>query len=599
MESNFWRNIFIYLLAGVIILAFFNLFNTGPLKAKELTFSDFLNQVDSGAVSKVTIVGDQIQGEFKNKTKFTARAVEYPELLPKLREKGVTFDVQKATDNSWILNIFIYGILPILLMVGFFYYVMRQASSTNTQAIAFGKTKARAFIGKTNVTFADVAGIDEAKDELAEIVDFLKYPEKYAKVGARVPRGLLLIGAPGTGKTLLAKAIAGEAGVPFFSLSGSDFVEMFVGVGASRVRDLFAQAKKAAPAIIFVDEIDAVGRHRGAGLGGAHDEREQTLNQLLSEMDGFDSKTNVIIVAATNRPDILDPALLRPGRFDRHIVLDKPDLKGREAILKVHAKNKPFVDEVSLSILARRTPGFSGADLENLLNEAALLTARFNKEKITMVELEEAIDRVVAGPQKKSRMMSEKERKAVAYHEVGHAILGKIMPSSDPVHKISILPRGMALGYTLQLPERDKHLVSEEELLSKITVYLGGRVAEELMMGEITSGAQNDLEEATKLAKKMVTEFGMSKMGLRSYGKKDHQVFLGKDIAEMRDYGDNTANEIDKEVAQIINNCLKTAREKLSANKAKIEEVSALLIEKETLEGEDLDRIMDAVVSKT
>jgi len=445
---------------------------------------------------------------------------------------------------------------------------------------------------KVDVTFADVAGVEEAKEELKEIVDFLKTPDKFQALGAKIPKGLLLMGAPGTGKTLMARAIAGEAGVPFFSMSGSDFVEMFVGVGAARVRSLFEQAKKQAPSIIFMDEIDAVGRHRGAGLGGGHDEREQTLNQLLVEMDGFDPKTNTIVVAATNRPDILDPALLRPGRFDRQVVLDKPDLKGREEILKIHAKGKPLAKDVDLNVVARRTPGFTGADLENVLNEAAILAARVDKKEVFMEEVEEAIDRTLAGPEKKSRVISDDERAIVAYHEVGHAILSKILPHSDPVHKISILPRGMALGYTLQLPEHDRHLISRAEALDQITVLMGGRVAEEMIFNEVTSGAQNDLQKATELAAKMVCEFGMSRLGPRTFGRKDRQIFLGRDIGEMKDYSEETADKIDAEVQAIIDACYKKAQELLAVNKEKMVAIAKVLMEKESLENHDLEEAL-------
>jgi len=477
-----------------------------------------------------------------------------------------------------------------------FWYIMRQAQGSNSAAMSFGKSRARMFAGdRPTVTFADVAGVEESKAELAEVVEFLKEPKKFIALGARIPKGVLLVGPPGTGKTLLAKAVSGEAGVPFFSISGSEFVEMFVGVGASRVRDLFDQAKKHAPCIVFVDEIDAVGRHRGSGLGGSHDEREQTLNQLLVEMDGFDTDTNIIIIAATNRPDILDPALLRPGRFDRQIVLDKPDLKGREDILKIHAKGKPMAADVDLKVVARRTPGFTGADLENVLNEAAILAARANKKEVFMEEVEEAADRVMAGPEKKSRLISDKEKKIIAHHEVGHALLSHLLPHADPVHKISILPRGLALGYTLALPLTDKYLVSKSEVLDQITVMLGGRVAEEMVFNEITSGAHNDLERATELAKKMVTEFGMSALGPRTFGRKDRQIFLGRDIAEMKDYSEQTADEIDHEVKKIIDDCYARAQETLSQNRVSLDKIAVELIEKETLEGEDLARALELV----
>ncbi|MDI6731001.1 MAG: ATP-dependent zinc metalloprotease FtsH [Candidatus Margulisbacteria bacterium] len=592
-----WKNIFIYLLillAAVGIIA--PLFPIEP-PSKEITFSEFLDKLDKGQVKEVTIAGDVVRGVYTDKKHFNARALNYPNLVSTLRQKNVAIKVDTPVEASWLWNLAAQLVFPVAFF-GFLWWMMvRQAQGVNQQAMAFGKTGARPLTGKVNVTFQDVAGVDEAKEELHEIVDFLKTPEKFQALGAKIPKGLLLMGAPGTGKTLLARAIAGEAGVPFFSMSGSDFVEMFVGVGAARVRSLFDQAKKQAPSIIFMDEIDAVGRQRGAGLGGGHDEREQTLNQLLVEMDGFDPKANVIVVAATNRPDILDPALLRPGRFDRRIVLDKPDLKGREGILKIHARGKPLASDVDLNMVARRTPGFTGADLENVLNEAAILAARVDKKQVNMEEVEESIDRVLAGPEKKSRVISDKEKSIVAHHEVGHAVLSKVLPHADPVHKISILPRGLALGYTLQLPEQDKHLVSRGEALDQITVMLGGRVAEELIFGEITSGAQNDLERATELAKKMVCEFGMSEMGLRTFGRKDRQIFLGRDIAEMKDYSEETADKIDIAMKTIIDQCYIRAKEVLTMNREKLDTIAKSLMEKESLENHDLEEALTGLIS--
>jgi cell division protease FtsH len=592
MQQPGWKNIFIYILlilAAVMIISPF--FPSEP-PSKEITFSSFLNLVDKGKVAKVAIAGDIVSGQQKDKSRFHTRAISFPNLVPLLREKKVDFKIDTPVESNWFWNLISQLVVP----VGFFgllwWMLIRQAQGANQQAIAFGRLKAKPLMGNVNVTFADVAGVDEAKEELKEIVEFLKTPEKFQALGAKIPKGLLVMGVPGTGKTLLARAIAGEAGVPFFSMSGSDFVEMFVGVGAARVRSLFEQAKKQAPSIIFMDEIDAVGRHRGAGLGGGHDEREQTLNQLLVEMDGFDPKANVIVVAATNRPDILDPALLRPGRFDRQIVLDKPDLKGREGILKIHGKNKPLAANVDYNVVARRTPGFTGADLENVLNEAAILAARSDKKEVSMEEVEEAIDRVLAGPEKKSRVISDKEKDIVAHHEVGHAILSKVLPNADPVHKISILPRGMALGYTLQLPEQDKHLVSRAEALDQITVLMGGRVAEEIVFGEITSGAQNDLQRATELAQKMVCEFGMSKLGPRTFGRKDRQIFLGRDIAEMKDYSEETADKIDEEINSIVDSCYKRAEEILTKNRVKMDEIAVLLKEKESLENHELEEAL-------
>ena len=582
-----WRG---FLFWGLMVLLGVLLFAPlmKPDNTKEVSFSDFLNLVEKSKIKEVTIAGDMVSGKLDDGSAFRTRALNYPNLVPNLRDKGVDIKVEPPMESGWAWALASQIVLPLLFFGVLWWLLMRQAQSANSAAMSFGKSPARTVSGKVDVTFADVAGVDEAKEELKEIVEFLKTPGKFQKLGAKIPKGLLLMGAPGTGKTLLARAIAGEAGVPFFSISGSDFVEMFVGVGASRVRGVFQQAKKQTPSIIFMDEIDAVGRQRGAGLGGGHDEREQTLNQLLVEMDGFDPKTNIIVIAATNRPDILDPALLRPGRFDRQVVLDKPDLKGREDILKIHAKNKPLASDIDLKVVARRTPGFTGADLENVLNEAAILAARGDKKEIEREDVEEAADRVMAGPEKKSRVISDKEKQIIAYHEVGHALLSNLLPNADPVHKISVLPRGMALGYTLALPLEDKYLVSKTEILDQIAVMLGGRGAEELAFDEITSGAHNDLERATELAKKMVTEYGMSKMGPRTFGHKDRQVFLGRDIGEMRDYSEETADEIDSEINEIIEACHKKAKHFLSSNRAKLDEIAKVLIEKETLEGEDL-----------
>jgi len=588
MNGLNWRAIIFWglmVLLAIILLA--PLFTIN--KAAEISFSDFLNLMDKAKIKEVVIAGEMVSGKLTDGTTFRTRALNYPNLVANLREKGVTIKVEPPMESSWMLNLLAQIIFPLAFFGLLWWLLLRQAQSANSAAMSFGRSPARPLSGKADVTFADVAGVDEAKEELREIVDFLKTPEKFQKLGAKIPKGLLLMGAPGTGKTLLARAIAGEAGVPFFSISGSDFVEMFVGVGAARVRAVFQQAKKQTPSIIFMDEIDAVGRHRGAGLGGGHDEREQTLNQLLVEMDGFDPKANIIVIAATNRPDILDPALLRPGRFDRQIVLDKPDLKGREDILRIHARGKPLAQDVDIKIVARRTPGFTGADLENVLNEAAILAARAGKTEVFMEEVEEAADRVMAGPEKKSRIISDKEKKIIAYHEVGHALLSKLLPHADPVHKISILPRGLALGYTLALPLQDRYLISKSEVLDQITVMLGGRVTEEMIFSEVTSGAQNDLERATELAKKMVTEYGMSRLGPRAFGRKDRQIFLGRDIAEMKDYSEETADKIDSEIKTILDECYKRAQEVLTANRGKVEEVAGVLIEKETLEGEDLE----------
>ncbi|MEE8637730.1 MAG: ATP-dependent zinc metalloprotease FtsH [Candidatus Margulisiibacteriota bacterium] len=591
MKAN-WKNIFIYLLIILAAVAIISPFFQSEPKTKEIAFSQFLDLIDEGKVREVTIAGDRVSGELADKSRFQTRAINYPNLVPMLRKRGVSIKVEAPVESNWIWNLAIQLLIPIAFFGLLWWLLIRQAQGANQQAMAFGRSKVKPLVGKVNVTFEDVAGVDEAKEELREIVDFLKFPEKFQALGAKIPKGLLLMGAPGTGKTLLARAIAGEAGVPFFSMSGSDFVEMFVGVGASRVRSLFQEAKKQPPAIIFMDEIDAVGRQRGAGLGGGHDEREQTLNQLLVEMDGFDPKTNVIVIAATNRPDILDPALLRPGRFDRQIFLDKPDLKGREAILKIHAKGKPLAKDVDFNVIARRSPGFTGADLENVFNEAAILAARADKKEVTMEEVEEAIDRVIAGPEKKSRVISDKEKSIVAHHEVGHAVLSKVLPDADPVHKISILPRGMALGYTLQLPVQDRHLISKSEALEQITVMMGGRVAEEMIFGEITSGAQNDLQKATEMARRMICEFGMSKLGPRTFGRKDRQIFLGRDIGEMKDYSEETADKIDAEVKSIVDLCYKRAKKVLILNKNKLLQIAKVLMEKESLENHSLEEAL-------
>src|SRR3989339_1466055 len=593
MKDKFnWSSFIFWTLIGILILMILFPVFPVPQKAEELSFSDFLNRVDKNEIKSIKISGEDISGILKDKKEFKTRAVNYPNLISSLREKNVDIKVEPPMENNWLFGLLAQILLPLLFFAFLWWLLLRQAQSANNQAMSFGRSPAKSLEKKADVTFADVAGVDEAKDELKEIVDFLKNPQKYQKLGAKMPKGLLLVGAPGTGKTLLARAIAGEAGVPFLTISGSDFVEMFVGVGASRVRAVFKQAKKVTPSIIFMDEIDAVGRHRGAGLGGGHDEREQTLNQLLVEMDGFDPKANTIVIAATNRPDILDPALLRPGRFDRRIVLDKPDLKGREDILKIHAKGKPFAKDVELSVVARRTPGFSGADLENVLNEAAILAARTDKKEVGIEEVEEAVDRVIAGPEKKSKVISDNEKSRVAYHEVGHAVLSQILKNTDKVHKISILPRGMALGYTLQLPMEDKYLVTRSQATEEITVLLGGRVAEEMIFNEPSSGAHNDLERSTDLAKRMVTEFGMSKLGPRTFGRKDRQIFLGRDIAEMKDYSEQTADEIDHEIERIISECHDRARALLSKNRGKVEEMAKLLIEKETLENSILEEAL-------
>jgi len=593
-----WRSFIGYLIVGLMIFSIVSTYFS-PKGPVQVDFSQFVRDLDQGQIKEVVLRPNeqQLTGKTKAGVEFKTFYISYPEFVSELRKQNVVIKVSSSS-SGWFWNLFLQAFLPFILIGALWFFIFRQAQGANNQAMSFGKSRAVAWKkteGKDAITFKDVAGIDEAVEELNEIVEFLKHPAKYLDLGAKIPRGALLMGSPGTGKTLLAKAIAGEAGVPFFSLSGSDFVEMFVGVGASRVRDLFAQAQKNNPCIIFVDEIDAVGRHRGAGLGGGHDEREQTLNQLLVEMDGFDPRSTVIVIAATNRPDILDPALLRPGRFDRQIVVDKPDIKGRAAILNIHLKNKKVSKKIDVEVLARRTPGFTGADLANLVNEGALLTARKNKKVIEMNELEEAIERVIAGPQRKSRLISSKEKEIVAYHEVGHALVARLLPNSDPVHKISILPRGLALGYTLQLPIEDKHLVAKEEMEDQIKILMGGRIAEELCMGFITSGASNDIERATEMARNYVCNYGMSeKLGRRKYGKSQRTVFLGKDYSDhSKDYSEATASEIDQEIRRLIEKCYDEAKKMLLENKETLVRISKVLMDREVIDAGEFDTLMD------
>jgi cell division protease FtsH len=550
----------------------------GSVKSLEINGTDGIATDSSGTKHNVTLPDCTGQCQF----------------VTDLTNKGVSVKYDKNNSGSYLVSVLLPNIILVILIAAFMWWVLRQTQSGNNQAISFGRSRARMVASdKPAITFADVAGVEEAKQELTEIVEFLKYPEKFVALGARIPKGVLLVGPPGTGKTLLSKAVAGEAGVPFFSISGSEFVEMFVGVGASRVRDLFDQAKKNSPCIVFVDEIDAVGRQRGAGLGGGHDEREQTLNQLLVEMDGFDTNTHVIVIAATNRPDVLDPALLRPGRFDRHVTLDRPDIKGRRAILDVHARNKPLDTTVDLDVLGRQTPGFSGADLANLINEAAILAARANKKVIGMDELEEAIARVIAGPERKSRRISDHEKEVIAYHETGHALVMKALPHADPVHKVSIISRGMALGWTLALPEEDKYLISRDELMDQIAGLMGGRVAEEIVFGDITSGAENDIQKATQLARRMVTQWGMSdKLGTVSMGHREELVFLGRDLGEQRNYSEEVAAVIDEEIRSIVNHGYQTAKAILTAQRDKMDAVVEQLKVVETLDGKELDEIL-------
>jgi len=594
-KNRYYRNIGLYLLVIIISITILSSFFETQSTSQEMTYSQFLKEVEANNIASVTIVDNAISGRLANGTQFTTYSPNDPEMMNILRSKNIEIEAKPPVEVSWWMRL-LSSLLPMLLIIGIWLFMLQQMQGGGNKVMSFGKSRAKRLSKDVpKVTFKDVAGIDEAEEEVEEVIEFLKSPAKFRKLGAKIPRGILLYGPPGSGKTLLARAIAGEAGVPFFSISGSDFVEMFVGVGASRVRDLFKQAKASSPCIIFMDEIDAVGRHRGAGLGGGHDEREQTLNQLLVEMDGFDQNTEIILIAATNRPDILDPALLRPGRFDRRIVIDRPDIIGREEILKVHARGKPLGGDVDIKVLARRTPGFVGSDLANLVNEAALLASRRNKKDIEMEEFEAAIDRVIAGPERKSRLISDKEKEIVAYHESGHALVAKMLPNTDPVHKVSIIPRGnAALGYTLQLPTQDRYLISKLELMDRLSVLLGGRVAEDMIFQDITTGAQNDLERATKIARQMVTEYGMSdSLGPITLGRKEHQIFLGRDISQERDYSEEIANKIDKEVRKIIESAYTQAKEILSKNKRKLKKVARNLIERETLEGKELDMLLN------
>ena len=595
--SRLVKNLGLYLILIVLVVSLVNVFlspTQGPQQVQEIEYSTFLSEVDAGRIRSVSLQENSVRGKFTDGRDFVSYVVGTGDLAREVAGKGVKVNVEPPQKTPWWANM-LSSLFPTLLLIGVWIFFLYNMQGGGGKVMNFAKSKAKVFTdNRPKVTFKDVAGCDESKEELSEVIYYLRDPSRFTALGAKVPRGILLLGPPGTGKTLLARAAAGEADVPFFSVSGSDFVEMFVGVGAARVRDLFDQARKAQPCIIFIDEMDAVGRQRGAGLGGGHDEREQTLNQLLVELDGFDETTGIILIAATNRPDILDPALLRPGRFDRHIVVDRPDVKGREAILKVHSKDKKLAADVDLEVLARRTPGFVGADLANLVNEAALLSARFGEKEIAMKNFEEGIDRVIAGPERKSRLVSEKEKNIIAIHETGHAIVAKMIPSCDPVHKISIIPRGhMALGYTLQLPEEDRFLMSKTGLLDKICVLLGGRVAEELHFGDVTTGASNDLERASQIARQMVTEFGMSeKLGLVKLGNKHQEVFLGRDIGEEKNYSDSIAYSIDQEVKGIIDSCYDRVRSILVENADKMVMVAKVLLEKEVIEGKELSSLL-------
>jgi cell division protease FtsH len=596
---NAYRGLLVWLLIGVMMILLFNILSTPRKGEQEMIFSDFMGKLDADEIQEVIIKGNVITGQLKDGKNFKTYTAEYPDLVQTLRDQNVKITVKPEEQNPWYWNLF-FSWGPIIFLVVIWIFFMRQMQTGGNKALSFGKAKAKLVSEKSvKITFADVAGIEEAKAEVQEIIDFLKDPQKFQKLGGKIPKGVLLVGAPGTGKTLLARAIAGEAGVPFFSMSGSDFVEMFVGVGASRVRDLFDQAKKSAPCIIFIDEIDAVGRHRGAGLGGGHDEREQTLNQLLVEMDGFESNVGVIILAATNRPDVLDPALLRPGRFDRQVVVPQPDVKGRLEILKVHTRNVPVDEKVNLDEIARGTPGFSGADLENLVNEAALLAARNAKTKVEKSDFEAAKDKVLMGVERRSMIISEEEKKNTAYHEAGHSLVAKLTPGTDPLHKVSIIPRGRALGVTQQLPIDDKYTYSKDYLLKALSVFLGGRAAEEIALNHMTTGAGNDLERATDLARKMVTEWGMSeKLGPLTFGKKDEQIFLGREIVRHKDYSEKTAIDIDEEVKKIVIEAYNTSKNLLTANRDILETLAKALLEKETMDGAEIDALIQEAESK-
>ena len=600
------RNSVLYIVVALMLVAFLviSLTRNSQGTMPTMDIGQVAKLARDGQVDRITVNGQELTVETDDGKTYKSRKEDRGSVVETLQDLGVPATAFGAGANQIVIQVkvpsmwtnitpLLFSVVPVLLMAGFFIFLMRQAQGAGNQAFSFGKSKARVFTGdKPTVTFQDVAGAEEAKQELQEVVEFLKEPQKFASLGARIPKGVLLIGPPGTGKTLMAKAISGEAGVPFFSISGSEFVEMFVGVGASRVRDLFEQAKKNSPCIIFIDEIDAVGRQRGAGLGGSHDEREQTLNQILVEMDGFDTDTNVILIAATNRPDILDPALLRPGRFDRQVVMDRPDAKGREAILNVHVKGKPLEPEINLTTIAKGTPGFAGADIENLVNEAAILAARRNKRAIGMSEFQEAVERVIAGPERRSRLITEEERQIVAYHEAGHAVVMQLLPNSDPVHKITIVSRGMALGYTMPLPEEDRLLFSRDKFRDELAGLLGGRVAEEEVFGDITTGASNDLERVTKLARAMVTQYGMSDvLGPQTFGEKEELIFLGREIGEQRNYSEEIAEEIDREVRKLVYEAHQRAQDIIRGSRAKLDELARRLIDHETVDANEFQAL--------
>ncbi|WP_260704830.1 ATP-dependent zinc metalloprotease FtsH [Edaphobacter flagellatus] len=586
--------IWVFMITCVVFLWQFVVKGTGAGQTKDISLTTLLNDADQGKISEVTVNGSEVTGKYRdgNAQFHTTIPANYPDMYKTLRDHGVNITIKDQNSNAWIG--FLIQLAPFALILGVWFFLIRQMQSGGNKAMSFGKSRARLLsMQQKKITFKDVAGVDEAKEELKEIIEFLREAQKFQRLGGRIPKGVLLVGPPGTGKTLLARAVAGEANVPFFSISGSDFVEMFVGVGASRVRDLFEQGKKNAPCIIFIDEIDAVGRHRGAGLGGGHDEREQTLNQLLVEMDGFESNDGVILVAATNRPDVLDPALLRPGRFDRRVVVDRPDIRGREEVLKVHSKKVPMAEDVDLNVLARGTPGFSGADLANMVNEAALTAARYNRKAVHMYDFEVAKDKVMMGAERKSMLLTDEEKRVTAYHEAGHTLVSALRDHSDPLHKVTIIPRGMALGVTVYLPEEDQHTVTKEYLETRLATLMGGRCAEEIFLGKMTTGAGNDIERITELARKMVCEFGMSKLGPMTYGKKEEQIFLGREIAQHRDYSDETAKQIDAEVRSFVDTAYQSAYNLLNTNQDIMHRLAAALLERETLDANEIKLIIE------
>jgi len=587
--------IWVFMITCLIFLWQFVVKNTGAGQDKSISLTQLLNDADAGKVADVTVNGSEVTGHYRDDAKnqfHTIIPANYPDMYKTLRDHGVNITVKDTSGNTW-LSLLI-NLAPFALLLGLWFFMIRQMQSGGNKAMSFGKSKARLLsMQQKKITFKDVAGVDEAKEELKEIIEFLRESQKFQRLGGRIPKGVLLVGPPGTGKTLLARAVAGEANVPFFSISGSDFVEMFVGVGASRVRDLFEQGKKNAPCIIFIDEIDAVGRHRGAGLGGGHDEREQTLNQLLVEMDGFEANDGVILVAATNRPDVLDPALLRPGRFDRRVIVDRPDIRGREEILKVHSKKIPMAEDVNLNVLARGTPGFSGADLANMVNEAALTAARFNRKSVHMYDFEVAKDKVMMGAERKSMLLTDEEKRVTAYHEAGHTLVSALREHSDPLHKVTIIPRGMALGVTVYLPEEDQHTVTKEYLETRLATLMGGRCAEEIFLKQMTTGAGNDIERVTELARKMVCEFGMSGLGPMTFGKKEEQIFLGREIAQHRDFSDDTAQQIDAEVRSFVDTAYKSAYSILESNQDIMHRMATALLERETLDAAEIKLIIE------